>query len=404
MASFKYEAVDRGGDLKSGVLNADSARQARFRLRELGLLPVDVTELRPDSPSALYPVLWRRGVSSAQLSLMTRQFSGLLSGGVTVENALTALIDQTESRALRHALAGVRGEVMEGSSLAEAMRKFPSVFPEIYHTLIEAGESSGELDTVLMKLADYTERSQALKDKVTLAFVYPAIVTAVAALVTLGLLVYVAPQVVAVFERTHQKLPFLTRALMGVSDFLLSYGLYVMAGALVAALALWKLMQVESFRYKAHAAALRAPVFGKLIRAINAGRLSSALAILISGGVPLLAAIRAGMGMIGSLPMRNALASVFKEVREGGSLSRSLARTKMYPPVMTSFIANGESGGNLGEMLERAAFQQFEEIKYRITAMTNLLEPALILGMGVVVLTIALAILMPIFEMNQLIR
>lgn len=403
MAGFRYEAIDHSGKVKKGVLNAESARQARARIREQGLTPIEVCELvETAGNSAKAP--WVGKVSASRLCLVTRQFAGLLAAGITVENSLKTLTGQTESQALRHALAGVRGEVMEGNSLATAMKKFPTVFPEFYYALVEAGESSGRLDIVLMKLADYLERGKALREKVSLALVYPVIVSCVAMAVTLGLLVYVIPQVVSVFQRTHQKLPLLTQTLIFTSDFLLQYGFLILLALFVTVIAFWRFMQIESWRRSAHAILLKTPVIGKLVRGINSTRLASALAILVSSGVPLLSALKAGMGVIGSLPMRDALEKVIDDVTEGGSLSRSLERTGMYPPVMTSFISNGENSGKLGEMLERSSSQLSNEVEYRLAAFTSLLEPALILTMGLVVLTMALGILMPIFEMNQLAR
>ncbi len=404
MAGFRYEAIDRSGKVKKGVLNAESARQARVRIREQGLTPIDVGEIRKETSGEQSHTPWVGKVSASRLCLVTRQFAGLLAAGITVENSLKTLIGQTESQALRHALAGVRGEVMEGSSLAAAMRKFPAVFPELYYSLVEAGESSGKLDVVLMKFADYMEHGKALKEKVTLALVYPVIVSIVAMAVTLGLLVYVIPQVVSVFQRTHQTLPMLTQTLIFISSFLMEYGFLILLALLAVAIAFWRLVQIESWRRVLHSAMLKTPFIGRLVRGINSARLSSALAILVGGGVPLLSSLKAGIAMVGSLPMRDALEEVIDDVTKGGSLSASLERTGMYPPVMTSFIANGENSGKLGEMLERSSSQLSNELEYRLAAFTSLLEPALILTMGLVVLTMALGILMPIFEMNQLAR
>ena len=298
----------------------------------------------------------------------------------------------------------MRGEVLGGASLSRAMARYPAVFSELYRTLVAAGEESGKLGGVLERLADYIESRNALHRRVSLAFIYPALVTTVAVLVVTGLLTYVVPQVVAVFENSHQTLPLLTRMLIGLSALLRGFGLYFLALLIGAAFLFRQALRGEAFRRRWHLFLLRLPLIGRLTRTVNTARLTSTLAILSGSGVPLLAALSAAAGVVGNLPMRAAVDEIYKRVREGGSMSRAIAATGMFPPVMTHLVASGEKSGRLPEMLDRIASQQTQELDTRVLSMTALLEPLLILVMGGVVLLIVLAILMPIFEMNQMVR
>ncbi len=404
MAGFKYEAMNKTGALMTGVLNADTARQARLRLREQDLTPLKVIELRSDTMGGFKRALFGRRVSTATLNITTRQFASLLSAGVTVERALTAIIKQTDSKAMQQALAGVRGKVIEGSSLADAMRGFPSVFSELYQTMVAVGEKSGELDKVLTSLADYIEQNHRLKRKVGIAFIYPAILTIVAAAVVTGLLAYVVPKVVAVFLRTNQELPFLTKILIAVSDHLRVAGVW-WALAIVGGVVIVKmLLKDENRRMWLHMRLLRLPMLGKFIKSINSVRLSNTLAILVGSGVPLASAIEAGVGVLKSLPMRKALKKVLDDILKGTSFSQAMEGSGLFPPLMIHFIASGEESDRLGEMLRKASSQGMEELESRIAVFISLVEPALILIMGIMVLLIVLAILMPVFEMNQIVR
>ncbi|MHB1401244.1 MAG: type II secretion system inner membrane protein GspF [Thiobacillus sp.] len=405
MAAFRYEAYDAAGRLKKGVLEADTARQLRARLREQGLLVAEVATVSEATMArGSNRWHWRRGLSGTQLSLVTRQFATLLAAGLPVEQTLNALIEQADTDYQRQVLAGVRGEVLAGHSLARALQKYPRVFPELYVTLVAAGEQSGRLGEVMERLADYTESHQALRQKVGLAFIYPAIVTLVAGTVVLGLLTYVVPQVVSVFQNTNQTLPWLTRALIGLSDFLRASGWLWLIAIAVAIWAVRRALRLPPTRLRFHRWLLRLPLVGALVRGVNSAQLASTLAILVGSGVPLLAALQAGAGVVNNLPMRQAVEDAARKVREGGSLSRALAAAKLFPPMLVHMIASGEASGRLVHMLERAAAQQSREMENRVMGLTSLLEPLLIVVMGVVVLVIVLAILLPIFEMNQLVR
>ena len=406
MAAFRYEALNDTGQVSHGVVEADALRQARARVREMGLMVVAVNAVTQETLDAGDGQRWRlrRGTSSAQLSMLTRQLASLLDAGLTLEQAFTALIEQSENETVRQVLAGVRAELLAGHTLAQALGQYERVFPDIYRALVKAGEASGELSHVMLRLADYTESRQALRQKVGLAFVYPAIVTLVALLVVTGLLVYVVPQVVSVFQRSHQTLPLLTRLLIGLSSLLQESGFYLLGALAGAGLAAHALLRREEIRYRWHLRVLRLPLIGRLVRGINTARMASTLAILAGSGVPLLVSLQAATGVVSNLPMRRALEDASKKVREGVGLSRALAASGLFPPILVHLIASGEASGRLDTMLERAATQQEQEIGNYTSVLTSLLEPLLILVMGAVVLAIVLAILMPIIEMNQLVR
>lgn len=406
MSAFRYEALDNAGKVCHGVIEADVLRQARTRLRELGLMVVAVHPVTEESVDSGGGQRWRlrSGISSAQLSLLTRQLSTLLEAGLTIEQAFSALIEQTKNESVRQVLAGVRAELMEGHTLAQAMARYGSVFPDIYRALVKAGEASGELSHVMLRLADYTESRQVLRQKVGLAFVYPAIVTLVALLVVTGLLVYVVPQVVGVFQQSHQALPVLTRMLIGLSTFLQASWFYLLAVLAGSGFGVHVLLRREEIRFRWHSYLLRMPVVGSLVSGVNTARMASTLAILTGSGVPLLVSLQAAAGVVGNLPMRRALEDASKKVREGAGLSRALDVSGLFPPILIHLIASGEASGRLDAMLERAAAQQEQEVGSYTSVLTSLLEPLLILVMGGLVLTIVLAILMPIIEMNQMVR
>lgn len=408
MAAFRYEALDTAGRDSRGVIEADTLRQARANLRESGLTVIAVQAVSQDNLEAGAGASWRErfrsGLSSAQLSMITRQLATLLAAGLTLEQVFNALIEQSESETARQVLAGVRGEILAGHTLAQAMAKYERVFPDIYRALVKAGEASGELGHVMSRLADYTESRQALQQKVGLAFVYPAIVTVVALLVVTGLLMYVVPQVVSVFQQSHQSLPMLTRLLIGLSSGLQATWPYLLALIAGGTFTAHMVLQREEIRYQWHLRLLRLPVVGRLVRGINAARMASTLAILAGSGVPLLTSLQAAAGVVNNLPMRRALEEASRKVREGVELSRALATSKLFPPILIHLIASGESSGKLDVMLDRAANQQEQEVGNYTSVLTALLEPVLILTMGGVVLLIVLAILMPIIEMNQMVR
>ena len=402
MPGFRYQAYSVEGKLHKGVLEADSARQARASLRDQGLTPYRVEVIAANDPAGgarFRPV----SLATAELTQLTRGLASLLEAGLTVEQAFNALIEQAENERMRQVLAALRGEVIAGNTIAKALAAFPGVFPELYRTLVAAGETSGQLPRVLSRLADYLEERQQLRGRLALALIYPAIVFTVALAVVGALLIYVVPQVVQVFQHAHQKLPILTQVLIAFSAFLQATWVLWIVLAVVAAAALRFALKRPAARAAIHRSLWRSPVIGKLLRSLDAARLAATLSILVGSRVPILQALDAGTGVMTLTPMRDALALAARGVREGMALSRALGATHAFPPVMVHLIASGEASGRLDEALERAARQQQNDIAIRLSAFTALFEPAMILFMGAVVLAIVLAILLPIFQLNQLV-
>jgi general secretion pathway protein F len=407
MAAFHYNALNTEGKASNGMIEADSARLARAQLRESGLFVVELNALS-DTPSQNGTRSWnlpfRKRIPLSEVSLMLRQLATLLEAGLPLEQALAVLIEQGDNPAMRQVIAALRSEVLAGNTLARAMEKHRDTFPEIHRALISAGEASGELATVMDKLASYSEGQQALQQKIGLAMVYPAIVIVVAVLVVGGLLLFVVPPVVEVFQQTRQELPFLTRALIALSDFLSATWLYLIALFVLGGIGAQRTLQQEALRFQLHLKLLRLPIVGKLIRGSNTARMASTLSILVGSGVGLLTALNAACGVVNNLPMRRALEDAAMKVREGVTLSRALAASGLFPPVLVHLIASGEQSGRLDTMLDRVAKQQTQEVSGFTTALTSIMEPVLILFMGAVVLLIVLAILLPIIQMNQMVK
>jgi general secretion pathway protein F len=401
MEAFRYEALDAAGRTVSGVLQADSPRQARAQLRAQGLLPSAVDPVRARERSR-QP--WARGISANELSLVTRQLATLLGSGLTVEQSLNALIEEANAPMTREVLGGVKSEVTAGLSLAGALGTYDKSFPDFYRALVHGGEESGALPTVLQHLADYLDARQALKQKTGLALLYPVLVTVVAISIVAGLLVFVVPQIVQVFQQSRQSLPMLTRAVIGVSDFLRAAWPYLAVAIIGVAVAARVALSRDAPRRSWHAFLLRAPWLGPLVRGVNTSRFASTLAILVGGGVPLLSALSSGVRVMTNLVMREAIEAAARRVREGESLARALGATRVFPPLTIHLVASGELSGRLEQMLQRAAQLENQALERRLAVFLTLLEPMMILAMGGVVLLIVLAILLPIIEINQLVR
>lgn len=401
MEAYRYEALDSEGRTVTGVLQADTARQARVQLRAQGLLPSSVDQVRARE-RAQAP--WARGIPSAELSLLTRQLATLLTAGLTVEQALSALIEATEESTTREVLAGIKTEVIAGLSLSAALGSYSRSFPDFYRALVHGGEESGTLPLVLRHLAEYLDARQMLKQKTSLALLYPALVTIIAIIIVAGLLMYVVPQVVQVFQHSRQSLPLLTRALIGLSDFLRMSWPYLTIAIVAGGFSVRAALRRDDIRYRWQALLLRAAWLGSLIRSSNTSRFASTLSILIAGGVPLLAALNSGARVMGNMVMRKAIENTIEQVREGASLSRALRETRVFPPLLVHLVASGEMSGKLKEMLERVAQLEAQALERRLSVFLTLLEPIMILVMGGVVLMIVLAILLPIMEINQLVH
>ncbi|CAJ0900368.1 Type II secretion system protein F [Ralstonia sp. LMG 32965] len=403
MPAFRYEAADATGKTDKGVIEADSARQARTLLRARGLTPLLVDALGAQATKRGGSSFGKR-LSAQENALVTRQLASLLVAGLPLDEALAALADQAERAYVGELLAAIRAEVVGGSSLSVALAQHPKDFPDIYRALVSAGEHSGNLGLVLSRLADYIESRNALTSKIKLAFTYPAIVTVVAFAIVIFLLSYVVPQVVSVFANTKQKLPTLTIIMLWLSDFVRNWG-WLAAIVLVAiGVLIRNLLKQPALRLSWHKWLLTAPLFGKLVRGYNTARFASTLAILTSAGVPILRGLQAAGETLNNVALKTNVEDASTRVREGTSLARALAAQNQFPPVLVHLIRSGEATGNLPAMLERAAQGEAQELERRTLFLTGLLEPALILTMGVVVLLIVLAVLMPIIEINQLVH
>ena len=404
MKAFEYEALDAKGRKKKGVASGDSAKHVRQQLREKGFSPLQV-ELVEDRGQSRQSDQGgnRKKLNSTELAVITRQFATLIDSGLTIEDALGGLIEQAESHKVKAILSGARSHVVEGKSLADGFRAFPRAFSELYVASVSAGEETGHLSEVLERLADYTEAKQGLQQRLGVALVYPIMLTLVSITIIIGLMTYVVPQVVKVFSDNEQTLPLLTRGLISISEFLQQYGLIAFALLGGVIFLIMVLLRYEKPKYLFHQMILKTPGMQRLSRSLNTSRMARTLSILISSGVPLISALRSSADVVLNVVMKRHLQNATDEVEQGASLNKALQRRKTFPPLFTQMVASGESSGRLGEMLEKSASALEREAESRISMVVSLFEPIMILLMGVVVLVIVLAILLPIFDLNQLV-
>ena len=403
MGAFEYVAVDAGGKERKGILEGDTARHVRAALREQHLLPVSVAEVVQTEARRARSFGVGGGISSTELALLTRQLATLVRSGLPLEESLLAVSEQSERPRVQSIMIGVRSKVMEGHALADGFADFPKVFPEIFRATVAAGEQSGRLDVVLERLADYTENRQQIRSKVTGAIVYPVALTFFAVSIVTFLLGYVVPMVVEVFSSVKAELPLATRILIGVSNYVRSFGLWT-AIALGAAgtFVVFRLRQLGPKR-RFHLFLLRMPLIGRLVRGSNTARFTRTLSILTASAVPVLEALRIAGEVVTNVPMREAVAEAAARIREGAPIGRSLAASRLFPPMTIHLISSGETSGELETMLERAADNQDRELDSLITALLGLLGPTLIIGMGLFVMGIVIALLLPIFQLNDLV-
>ncbi len=404
MPAYRFVALDAAAAEQRGVLEADSARGARSLLRSRGLIPLQVDAIAAEGAAAGTRRFARRRMNSQELALLTRQLSGLLVSGLPLERALGALAEDVDRAEVGDLLQAVKSEVGGGHSLSAALSRHPREFSDVYRALVSAGEDSGDLGAVLGSLADYLESSQQLRSKLLQAVAYPVIVVLVAIAVVTLLLTYVVPQVVGVFQGAHQKLPLLTVMLIAVSGFLRHWGWLLALGLAGAAVVLRQALRVPGPRAAVHAAVLRVPQLGRLVRGLNTARFASTLAILSGAGVPILRALQAAIDTVSNSVLKADAQEALTLVREGSSLASALGLHRRYPPVLITFIRLGEQTGTLPEMLQRAAAQHAQEVQRRAFTLVTILEPLLILGMGLMVMTIVLAVMLPIIQMNNLVK
>lgn len=403
MAAYSYVALDARGKKKRGLQEGDTAKVVRGLLRERGLTPLEVTEVA-QAERAGGGFRFERGLPATTVALFTRQLATLVRSGLPLEESLSTAANQMEGRRVRAVVMGIRARVVEGHTLAHALRDYGHIFNEMYCATVESGEQSGRLDLVLERLAEYVERRQELQKKIFAALSYPVILVLASVGIVSFLLASVVPQVVGVFTSMDAELPPLTQALIAASDGLReNWVVLLVLLAIAVAGWIWAMRQPR-LKERWHRIKLRLPLVGRLERGVNAGRFTRTFSMLVSSGVPVLEAMQICARVVSNLPMRYAVENAAAKVREGAGIARSLGESKLFPPITLNLIANGESSGELDEMLERAAHNQELEVDTLINAVMGILGPMLILLMAGLVLTIVLAIMLPIFDMNQLVR
>lgn len=407
MPAFQFIAIDRQGKQVKGIREADSARQIRQQLREQGLTPIAVENVAAEAVKTSKPLSWslrrsRYRLNVSAIALFTRQLATLVAAGMPLEESLQAVAEQTEKSNSKSLILGVRARVLEGHSLAASMAEFPQAFSDVYRGTIAAGEQTGRLDLVLFRLADYTEQVQQMRQKIQQALIYPTTMSLISFSIVIFLLVYVVPSIVEVFQGTGQSLPTLTKVLLVISSGIQHYGLYLLIGLLLSIWLFRRALKQEKFRFRFHTWLLKLPVFGNTIRTIDTARFSRTFGILIAAGMPALDAMRMSAKLVNRLPIRDALTTATKQVSEGTSIHRALQQTGYFSPMSVHLIASGEASGQLAQMLEHASSQQDDDVRRLIEVSLRLFEPALIIVMGLIVLFIALAVLVPVLSLQQL--
>ncbi len=409
MPAFSYEALDAQGQTRKGTIDADSPKAARSLLRAQALVPLDVQALASTSHGAGGPTLSERLMTrpvfnSTQLTIWTRQLAGLIVSGLPLERALAALAEEADVQRQRHLVAALRAEVNAGSPFAKALSQHPREFSDIYCAVIGAGEQSGHLGEVLDKLADDLEQRQALRAKLVGASLYPAIVTVVAIVIVLFLVGYVVPQVANVFAGTKRALPALTVGMLALSSAVRNYGWLMLGAVVLTAILMRTALTRPAFRERFDAWWLNLPLVGRLARGYNAARFAGTLAMLAGAGVPILKALQAAAETLNNRAMRADALDALVLVREGAPLASAIGQKKRFPGLVSMFARLGEQTGQLPLMLQRAANQLSTEVQRRAMQLATILEPLLIVGMGLIVMLIVLAVLMPIIQLNQFVK
>lgn len=403
MSAFQYSAMEQSGKKVKGIVEADSARSARQQLRDCNLVPLSVNNVSDKSNEGkrLQFSFGRRQLSTAQLTLLTHQMATLLEAGIPIDEMLTAVAEQAEQDHIKRVLLGVRARVLEGFSLAKSLDAFPRSFPKLYRTTIASGEKSGKLSLILHKLADYIDRQRKMKSKILQAMLYPSLMSAVSILIVIFLLIYVVPKIVTTFTQVEMKLPLSTQILIAISNYFVHYGLYTLLGLVILIVALLRGLKNKRFRYSWDQIILKIPLLGRTIRTINEARFGRTFGILTAASVPVLEAMTAACELITPSPMRQAVSAAIEQVREGVSISHALKQTNYFAPMFIYLVSSGENSGSLEKMLDHATTTQEENVNVFLEGLLTLFEPMLILVMGGVVLFIVMAIMLPIFELNQ---
>ena len=411
MAAFEYSAMNASGKTIKGFIEGDSPRQIRQQLRDKGLTPLEITASNSESEEQGGSEIKKSvnlqvgtKMNPTDLTLMTRQLATLVKSGMPIERALYSVAKQSDKQKIKNLLIAIRSKVLEGHSLANAFGQFPNVFPEIYRSTIASGEASGQLDMVLMRLADYAERRHEMSKKLMESLMYPVIVVIMSFAILGLLLALVVPKIVGIFESNETELPQLTKIIIASSNIVQNYW-YVFILSAVALFFAWRIfMSNESRRYLYHSILLKTPLIGNMIRARNAAGFARTLGILVGSSVSVLDAMRIASDVLTNLPMRKAVDDATKQVREGVGISKSLEATGLFPGMMLHLIHSGEDSGSLDEMLISAADYQEMEVQAKTSTLLAASQPLVIVFLGAMVMLIMMGILMPIFDMNQLVQ
>ena len=405
MAAFAYKAMDQGGRNKSGVLEGDNARQIRQQLREQKLIPLEVEQVaEKENRSSTGFTLFKPRISASDLALLTRQLATLVESALPIEEALLAVAEQCEKPRQKNMMMAVRSKVVEGHGLADSMAEFPHVFDQLFRAMVAAGEKSGHLDTVLNRLADYTERRQQTKSQITQAMIYPSLMLVFAMGIVLMLLTVVVPKIVGQFDHMGQDLPDITQFLISTSDWLREYGLFLALAIGLAMVVLQRVLQQPAMKKRYHKFILTLPLIGKVSKGLNTARFARTLSILTASAVPLLESMRIASDVLENLHIKEAIGEAAVNIKEGSSLRASLENTGMFPPMMMHMIASGERSGELQQMLGRAADNQDREFEALVGVSLKVFEPILIVSMAAIVLFIVMAILQPILALNNMVN
>jgi general secretion pathway protein F len=405
MGAYNYTALDSSGKNRKGVLQADSEKSVRQQLRSQGLTPLDIRYVNEHSQTQVsFFSLRRTRVSVGELALLTRQLATMLQAGIPLDETLQSIAEQAEKQNAKSMLLAVRAKVLEGHSLATGLAEFPQVFNNLFRATVAAGEKTGHLDKVLERLAEFTERRQEVRQKITQALIYPSVIICAAIAIVSFLLAFVVPKMITVFQQSGQALPVATQILLALSQFLQNFGLYVLLLLIIAIVFFIRALRKPNFKTRVDRWLLKLPLFGKAIRLVNTARFAHTFAILTSAGVSVLEAMRIGSDIVTNTPIRESLVLATRQVREGVAIHRALKTTGYFPPMSIYLIASGENTGQLEPMLQRTARTQEQQVEQMINVILTLFEPLMILVMGSIVLFIVLAILLPIFNMDQLVH
>lgn len=406
MTAYRYQALNASGKLLKGVLEGDSERQVRGQLRSQSLRPVEVGLANRQSGASAPGTrsLFAPRISMGDFALVTRQLATLVASNLPLDECLQAAAEQSRKPRIKGMLLQVRSRVAEGHTLAYAMGEFPQVFSEMYRAMVSAGEHAGFLGPVLEQLADYSEQRQYTQQKLKMAMIYPIILVGVAIAVVVALMVFVVPELVGIFAHSKATLPLLTRVLIASSDFLRDYGIWILLAIILSVTLFRRALRDPGRKKRWHALLLKTPVISGLVTAMDTARFASTLSILMASGVPLLESLRISGQVLTNLVLRAESETVAERVQEGSSLHRALQQSGRFPPMMVHMVASGETSGELESMLDRSASNQERELEMTLGTMMSMFEPLIVVVMGGMVLTIVLAVLLPIFDLNTMVK